>query len=56
MTKNKLNTGKVQFPDGSLYGVTPKGWRRITSRPCLNATNLKNHGVRRRMKKAGVAV
>ena len=52
MTKDKINFGKVQFPDGTLYEVTNKGWRRLTSRTCLNAANLKNHSVRRRLKKA----
>lgn len=38
--------------DRTVYEITPKGWRRLTGRTCEDSTNMKNNGVRRRLKKA----
>lgn len=49
--RNHLPGYYFKMHDGTEYHSTKSGaWRRVTSRRCSNATNLKNHGVRRRLK------
>ena len=53
--ENKVWGGKVKYPDNTIYHRTKAGnLVRETSRRCEASENIKNHGVRRRLKKAGI--
>jgi hypothetical protein len=51
MRRNHILGYSFKMSDGTEYHSTQSGsWKRMTSRRCSNSTNLKHHGVRRRLK------
>lgn len=49
--RNHIPGHYFKHTDGTEYHSMQSGsWKRMTSRRCSNATNLKNNGVRRRLK------